>query len=277
MTLCNQYAMSRCIPKCYWDKPNDVLVVIQLGRALNVPDILMLQNSYVIDNRPSIMTQLMLALAMQSPAWDESAYKLEWVGEPDDLEFKAIFTCRRKGGQLVAAEFSARDAKRANLANVHKTYPKDMLGWRAMSRGLRRAFADMLGGLCTVEEMRHAETVRQAVDAVDLETTDQLRASMSITTEPQAHTASPPPSIDDVTPEPEPTPEPKPAKKSKPDLVTGSEAITLRMTIENHLKRLSPEETKIAFSKVGIADATRLQFMDVDALNGLLELVKPAQ
>jgi len=28
---------------------------------------------------------------------------------------------------------------------------------------------------------------------------------------------------------------------------------------------------------VGIADATRLQFMDVDALNGLLELVKPAQ
>ncbi len=264
MTLCKQYGAARCIPKCYWDKPSDILVVIQLARALEVPDILMLQNSYVIDNRPSIMTQLMLALAMRSPAWDESAYKLEWVGEPDDANFKAVFTCRRKGGQLVVAEFSAKDAKRAKLANVHNVYPRDMLGWRAMSRGLRRAFADMLAGLYTVEEMRHEDQIRSAIENVDLQTPDQMRDAMTTKPRPVGE-----PTPADAPPPPEPEPE---APKAKP----GDDAKLTRETIAEYFKRLDGPAKTALLLKCGLGNISDIETRGPADLKPILGLAKAA-
>jgi len=243
---------------------NGVLVAIQFGAEVGLGPMQAVQNISVVNGHPALWGDAPLALCMRSPHFSHNDFTETYEGEPFNDDFCSCVTVRRIGQhEPLLSRYSVADAKRAKLWGKQgpwTTDPKRMLKYRARAFALRDRFPDVLKGLSIGEEVSDIDA---AIGRVDLEKTgDQLRAEMSK-------------SLDDAIPEPKP--EPKPAKKSKPDPVTGSEAITLRMTIENHLKRLSPEETKIAFSKVGIADATRLQFMDVDALNGLLELVRPAQ
>lgn len=275
MTICKQYAMARCIPECWWDKPNDILVALRLGRSLGVDDIQMLQNSFVIDNRPTLSTQLMLGLAMRSPMWVDAAYKLEWIGTPYNDDYCSRFTCQRKGGQEVIAEFSVADAKKAGLwdrksksgkALPFAAYPKDLLGWRAASRGLRRAFPDMLGGLYTREEMEHEDQIRSAIENVDLQTTEQMRDAMTKKPEPVGE-----PTPGDVPPPPDSAPEHEP--KEPP---TDNKAKLTRKTIAEYFKQLGGSAQTTLLLKCGLDTIADIESRGPADLEPILGLVKTA-
>lgn len=135
--------------------PAQVLIALQLGMEVGLPPMAAIQNCAVINGRPSLWGDIMIALCRASGKFDEGAYEETWEGEGDSL--KAICTVRRlPNGKPIVREFSWKDATTAGLTgkDPYKKYPKRMLQNRARSIALRDGFSDVLRGVISAEEAR---------------------------------------------------------------------------------------------------------------------------
>jgi hypothetical protein len=130
-----------------------IVVAIQYGAELSISPMAALQGIAVINGRPSIYGDLMLALCRRATdVWDESGFKEEL----DPQTSSAICQCRRKGGNTCTRSFSVEDAKRAKLwgkAGPWSDHPSRMLQMRARAFALRDTFPDVLKGTHSQEEM----------------------------------------------------------------------------------------------------------------------------
>lgn len=137
------------------EKPEAVLVAIQLGAEIGLTPMAALQNTAVINGRPAIYGDAALALVRASGLL--ISYKEEEVGEAGADTQGYRVTAVRKGEQSAVETFTVSDAKRAKLwgkAGPWSDYPKRMLRFRARGYVLRDLFGDILKGLRTVEEVR---------------------------------------------------------------------------------------------------------------------------
>lgn len=143
-------AASSLVPANFKGKPADVLVAMQWGYELGLSPLQALQNIAVINGKPSVYGDTLLALVQGHP---EYAGHKEWL----EGEVAHCLIQRRKGQAIIDTErtFSVTDAKRANLwgkGGPWQQYPQRMLQMRARGFALRDAFADALRGFITVEE-----------------------------------------------------------------------------------------------------------------------------
>lgn len=137
------------------DKPESVLVAIQLGAELGLTPMAALQNTAVINGRPAIYGDAALALVRASGLLQ--SYKEEEIGEPGKDSAGYRVTATRKGGETAVETFTLADAKAAKLAGKAgpwTDYPRRMCKFRARGFVLRDLFGDILKGLRTVEEAR---------------------------------------------------------------------------------------------------------------------------
>lgn len=137
------------------EKPEAVLVAIQLGAEIGLTPMAALQNTAVINGRPAIYGDAALALVRSSGLLE--SYKEEEIGEAGSDAHGYRVTAIRKGNQAAVETFTVADAKRAKLwgkAGPWSDYPKRMLRFRARGYVLRDLFGDILKGLRTVEEAR---------------------------------------------------------------------------------------------------------------------------
>lgn len=137
------------------EKPEAVLVAIQLGAEIGLTPMAALQNTAVINGRPAIYGDAALALVRSSGLLE--SYKEEEIGEAGSDGHGYRVTAARKGNQAAVETFTVADAKRAKLwgkAGPWSDYPKRMLRFRARGYVLRDLFGDILKGLRTVEEAR---------------------------------------------------------------------------------------------------------------------------
>lgn len=144
-------AQTNMVPQAYRGKPADVLVAIQMGAELGLAPMQALQNIAVINGRPSVWGDALLAIVRASPLCEDVQEEVR--GQGDDLV--AICIAKRRNASPVTATFSVADAKRAGLwgkAGPWQTYPRRMLQMRARGFALRDAFPDLLRGLITAEE-----------------------------------------------------------------------------------------------------------------------------
>lgn len=143
---------SQMVPRSYQNKPQDTLVAMMMGAELGLNPIQSLQNIAVVNGRPSIYGDALLALVQNHPAFGGHEESF------DEATMTAYCTVWRKNDQEKhTVSFSREDAQTAGLwdkAGPWKQYPKRMLMWRARGYALRDKFADALGGLITVEEAR---------------------------------------------------------------------------------------------------------------------------
>ena len=136
------------------EKPEAVLVAIQLGAELGLTPMAALQNTAVINGRPAIYGDAALALVRASGLL--TSYKEEEIGEAGSDAHGYRVTATR-GDQATVETFTMADAKRAKLTGKPgpwSEYPKRMLRFRARGYVLRDLFGDVLKGLRTVEEAR---------------------------------------------------------------------------------------------------------------------------
>ena len=140
-------------PKDYIGKSGDALVAMMLGSEMGLNPIQALQNIAVINGRPSLWGDAMLALVQNHPAF----VSIEETFNPETMT--ASCTVVRKGGKPHTCSFSQEDAVLAGLwgRNTWKQYPKRMLQMRARGFALRDQFADALNGLISAEEARDSE------------------------------------------------------------------------------------------------------------------------
>jgi len=147
-----ELASSNLVPKQYVGKPLDVLVAMQWGAELGLAPMQSLQNIAVINSKPSIYGDAMMALVQASPVCEDMQEYFEGEGTPNPV---AVCVASRKNRKPVVAKFSVEDAKKAGLWGKQgpwTQYPRRMLQMRARGFALRDAFSDVLKGLITAEE-----------------------------------------------------------------------------------------------------------------------------
>lgn len=148
-----RYAQLICrssfVPDTFKGKAGDVLIAIQMGQEIGLQPLQALQNIAVINGRPCVWGDALLALV-------QSHQSYEYIKEEFDEEnMTATCKLKRKGCPECVKVFSVEDAKQARLWGKRgpwTDYPKRMLQLRARGFALRDAFADALYGIITREE-----------------------------------------------------------------------------------------------------------------------------
>jgi hypothetical protein len=146
-------AHSGMVPKDYVGNPGAILVAMQMGAEVGLTPMAAIQNIAVINGRPSLWGDAMLALIKSDPECED-------IIEDDFEEIKktgkATCTAKRRGKVPVTRSFTIDDAKTAGLwgKNTWNNYPWRMLQMRARAFALRDAFPDKLRGMRVVEEER---------------------------------------------------------------------------------------------------------------------------
>jgi len=158
-------ASSSMAPKSYIGKPQDTAVAMMMGMELGLNPMQAIQNIAIINGKPSVWGDAMLALVQNHPAFlsiDESF---------DEQTMTATCTVCRKGGKPHTQKFSQADAEAAGLwgRNTWKQYPKRMLAMRARGFALRNQFADALLGLISAEEAQDMPVERDITPAQSTE------------------------------------------------------------------------------------------------------------
>lgn len=145
---------SNLVPKEFVGNAGNIMVAVQWGMELGLQPMQAMQNIAVINGRPSLWGDSVMALARSSSL-------CEYIIEEDDGK---TATCRakRKGQDAeIVGTFSMEDAQKAGLANKSgpwTQYPKRMRQMRARAFCLRDAFPDVLRGMPIAEELQDYET-----------------------------------------------------------------------------------------------------------------------
>ncbi len=161
MALAKMLAESTMVPKDYQGKPANVLLAMQFGAEIGLGPLAALQSVAVINGRPSLWGDAMLAVCMGHREWEWFRETTE-SGKPaadgkvsaDDV--KAVCTIKRRGMSERTVAFSIKDAKRAGLwekSGPWTLYPQRMMQLRARAFCLRDMFPDALRGISSAEEM----------------------------------------------------------------------------------------------------------------------------
>ncbi|WP_349934772.1 hypothetical protein [Acetobacter sp. A11-2] len=110
-TFSKMAANSDLMPKDYKGKPENIMIAVQMGSELGLAPMQAIQNIAVINGRPSVWGDAMLALVRGSGKC--ASVKEYFEGEGDNL--RAVCVAKRIDGDEVTGDFSIADAKRANL------------------------------------------------------------------------------------------------------------------------------------------------------------------
>lgn len=144
---------SNMVPKDYANRPEAIIIAVQMGSEIGLAPMQSLQNIAVINGRPSLWGDAMLALVKAHPAYRGCVETIE--GEGDSRVARCEM--RRDGEPPIVRTFSVSDAKEAGLwkkAGPWTQYASRMLQMRARGFAVRDGFPDALRGLISAEEAR---------------------------------------------------------------------------------------------------------------------------
>jgi len=149
LVFAEKLANSGLAPAGFNGKPDACFIAMQYGAALGLNPLQAVQNIAVINGRPCLWGDAMLAIVKASGL-------CEWVKETVEGTL-AVCTVKRSGEPEQSRTYSWEQATRAGLTNKPGPwgqYPERMLQLRARGFALRDIFPDALMGLGMVEEVR---------------------------------------------------------------------------------------------------------------------------
>lgn len=225
-------ANTNIAPPAYRNNPDDVLVAMDTAYRLGLPIGQAVQDIAIINGRPCLWGDGLLALVQGHPAF-------EYMDEEPIYENNDVIgyscTIKRKGQGEYTRVYTLKDAKQAGLTNKKgpwQTSPSRMLQLRARSFALRDKFSDALRGV------RLAEVEEDNASIIDAEV---------INTPPEGNTQTE--KVKNLlTPQPEPIEEkeaaPTEAKEEEPSsnspLISDEDLLELHVLMEQ--KELTEEQ-----------------------------------
>ena len=154
------------------DTQETVMTKIIMGAEVGLSPMQAIQNIAVINGRPSVWGDAMVAIVQAHPQY---AGHREWFSDKGTIAHCEI---TRQGQASYTVSYSVDDAKKAGLWGKQgpwSQYPKRMLQQRARSWAFRDKFADALRGISQAEEQQdvidvtpvHAPVMSEAIPEFD--------------------------------------------------------------------------------------------------------------
>lgn len=130
MELAKVLGMSALLPQALRGKPADVLVTVMYGREMGLTPMQAIQGIYVVNGRPTCGGKLLLAKVRQA------GHRVKI--EATDKVARVTITRSDDRENPHTEEFTWADAERAKLTtkDTWKSWPKQMLTWRAVSNAV---------------------------------------------------------------------------------------------------------------------------------------------
>lgn len=153
--IAERMAKSSMVPKQYIGKPDDIFVAMEMGYQLGFSIAQSLQDIAVINGRPCLWGDGLMALAIGHPQCEY--IKENWVYDDKGNIIGAECIVKRKRQEEHRQVFTLMDAKKAGLLNKPgpwQQYPNRMLQMRARGFAIRDRFADALRGIQIAEEVQ---------------------------------------------------------------------------------------------------------------------------
>lgn len=147
--MAKAFSLSGLIPNSLQNKLNDVLVILQMAKELNIPPMQGICGINVIQGKPSIAPQMMLALIYQRVPncvieFRESTDKCARVymsRNKDSTGFESVWDIPRASAMGLTGK------------DNYKKQPGTMLKWRAVGEAARTVFPDVIQGFYVHEEL----------------------------------------------------------------------------------------------------------------------------
>lgn len=174
--IANMMSKTQMVPKGYIDKPQDILVAMEMGRQLNLSPLQAIQNIAVINGKPSLYGDGILAVCSGHPDFEDISE--EQILDKDNKVIGYRCSIKRKGRSVVSQCFTIEDATAAQLWGKQgpwKQYPQRMLQMRARAFALRDSFADALGGVRIAEEVNDYQEPKDITPKVSIEGKKELK------------------------------------------------------------------------------------------------------
>ena len=157
--LAQAMARTTVIPKALQGKPEDIFVAMEMGYQLGFSIAQSLQDIAVINGKPCLWGDGLMALAQSHP--DKEYITEKPLKDDKGKVIGYVCTIKRKSSpEPQQYTFTYDDAKRANLLGKPgpwTQYPERMLQMRARSFAIRDVFADALRGIKSGDEMIDVE------------------------------------------------------------------------------------------------------------------------
>jgi len=156
--IANMMSKSDMVPKSYKDKPQDVLIAMEMGASLGLGPLQAIQNIAVINGKPCLYGDGMLAVCSGRPDFENISEDPIVDDKGKTIGFRC--TVSRRGRSPISQSFTIEQAIAAGLwgkVGPWKQYPERMLQMRARGFALRDSFADALGGVRMAEEVQDYE------------------------------------------------------------------------------------------------------------------------
>jgi len=152
---------NRMLPKEPMSEP-DIVGLLMLGRSLGLGTMQALNGIYIVEGRPTLAANTMLALVRRSALCESFDFE---TSTPD----RCVVVTKRRGAKPARVEWTIEMAKRAGVfqrqSSPWLTYPQAMLRARAISDICRMVYGDVLLGLYSTEEIADgSERIFESVD-----------------------------------------------------------------------------------------------------------------
>lgn len=158
LTACKVLVASKILPK-ELDTEEKCAVVILTGRELGLRMMASTRGIYVVNQKPALSAQMMLALAQSTGELED--YLFTETGSGDTA--KCTMKVKRTGRTPYTYTFSVEMAKKlGKYANEWLKQPENMCKQRAISGNLRVTFPDAILGMYTPEEIKEIDVVPSA-------------------------------------------------------------------------------------------------------------------
>lgn len=140
---------------CGVKSPEEAAIRLLTGMELGLSPMQALRGINVINGRPALGAELMVALCQRSP-------QCEYFDPVETSATSATWVTRRVGRKEVSLTWTLEMAQRAGLANgnVWTAYPDTMLRWRCASALAKMVYPECMMGLLSNEEAQGIDPSR---------------------------------------------------------------------------------------------------------------------
>jgi len=154
LRISEMFAKSDLVPDNYKNKPANIFLAVSAGASLGLAPFQAMQNIAVINGKPSIWGDALLAMVRNDKRCLSVKETIEGEGNARTATCSVSRLAPNGETEVITASFSMNNAQKAGLLNRKpwQSYPDRMLQMRARGFALRDAFADVIGGLISGEE-----------------------------------------------------------------------------------------------------------------------------